>query len=307
MAINTNAYFGGTTPTTATAAATGEAGLPAWLQEYTRGLMAQGTGVYNQPYQQYTGPRLTSTSDYGQMTQGMGMQEQNIGSWQPSFGQAGRALKTASQTMPQGIGAYMNPYTDAVVNRIADLGTRNLTEQLLPQVNSTFTGAGQFGSSRNADFTNRALRDVNENILAQQNQALQTGYQNAAENFNRDMTRMGTLAGQYQNLGQETSQMGAADASTMYNLGNIQKAEDQASLDLAYNQFLEQRDYPKANLEFMSNLVRGLPMSKTYTTQTPLPSSALASSTTSLSPLSALAGGISGAYGTSGALYSGSR
>lgn len=287
---DTNTFFGGTTPSTATAAATGETGLPAWLQEYTRGIMAQGTGIYAQPYQEYTGPRLTSVQDYTQGTQGMNLAQQNVGSWSPAFGQAQSALQTAGQTLPQGIGSYMNPYQDAVVNRIGELGTRNLTEQLLPQVNSTFTGAGQFGSSRNADFTNRALRDVNENILAQQNQALQQGYTSAADQFLRDMTRMGTLAGQQVDYGKALSGMGTTDASTLLNLANIQKTEDQQSYDLGYNQFLEQRDYPKTQLEFMNSLVRGVPYTQSaFTTQTNLPGAA----PTNPSPLSAIGAGLS--------------
>lgn len=67
---------------------------------------------------------------------------------------------------------YMNPYTDGVTKEIARLGARNLNENLLPGVNSTFTGAGQFGSSRNMDFTNRAVRDTNESILGQQSKVL---------------------------------------------------------------------------------------------------------------------------------------
>ena len=216
------------------------------------------------------------------------MTQQNIGSWQPAYQQAGNLYGQASQTMPQGIQDYMNPYTNAVVNRIGELGTRNLSEQLLPQVNSTFTGTGQFGSTRNADFTNRALRDVNENILAQQNAALNTGYQNAAQNFTTDMNRLGNLGNQFMNFGQSTSQLGGQDASTMMNLGNIQKAEDQQSLDLAYNQFLEQRDYPKTQLEFMNSIVRGLPVTKSaFNTQTNLPTYNQASMG-AVSPLSAI-------------------
>jgi hypothetical protein len=32
--------------------------LPAWYQEYTRGIAAKADAVANQPYQAYTGPRI---------------------------------------------------------------------------------------------------------------------------------------------------------------------------------------------------------------------------------------------------------
>ena len=67
---------------------------------------------------------------------------------------------------------YMNPYLTGVNNEIARLANQNLTENVLPGVNSTFTGAGQFGSSRNADFTNRAIRDNQATITGAQSKVL---------------------------------------------------------------------------------------------------------------------------------------
>lgn len=67
---------------------------------------------------------------------------------------------------------YMNPYTEGVNKEIARLGNQNLMENVLPGVNSTFTGAGQFGSSRNSDFTSRAIRDSNATVLGQQSKVL---------------------------------------------------------------------------------------------------------------------------------------
>lgn len=101
---------------------------------------------------------------------------------------------------------YMSPYTSGVVDEIARRGTRNLTENLLPAVNQTFTGAGQFGSSRNSDFNARAVRDANESILGQQAQALESGYKTAADIYGQDAAR------QLQ-AGQTAGQLTSADAS----------------------------------------------------------------------------------------------
>jgi hypothetical protein len=108
--------------------------------------------------------------------------------------------------------AYMSPYTQQVTDRIAQLGQRNLSENLLPAVNKTFIGGGQFGSRRNSDFTNRAVRDANESILGQQAQALESGYKTAADIYGQDASRQlqGGLG-----LGQLTS----ADASRIADIG----------------------------------------------------------------------------------------
>lgn len=90
---------------------------------------------------------------------------------------------------------YMNPYTQDAANEVMRLSNQNLMENVLPGVNSTFTGAGQFGSSRNADFENRAIRD-NQTSL---NGALATMFKNANDTANqqyKDWTQMGVNAGQ---------------------------------------------------------------------------------------------------------------
>lgn len=284
---NTSYLFGGTTPTSITSTVSDSSStLPAWLQEYTRGLAGQATETAGGAYQPYTAP--TNAGTYGQTTQRIAgldpLQQQanqnvvsNQGNYQPF-------LNYASQTVPQAISSYMNPYTTNVVNQIARLGQRNLSENLLPQVNSTFTGAGQFGSSRNQDFTNRALRDANESILGQQATALQTGYQNAATNSLNDLSR-------YASLGQTTQQLGAQDASLLSTAGQQNQALTQQNYDVANQDWLNQNNYQKSQLDWLSQILRGLPaQTGTYTTNTQTPTAA-----NQMSPLAAATQGFLGA------------
>lgn len=106
---------------------------------------------------------------------------------QPFLGQAG-------QTSVQNIGAYMNPYTEQVVNRIGALGARTLQEQLIPGIQSQMIAAGQFGGTRQAELMGRAIRDTMEGISAQQAQALQQGYGQAAGLSQADLERQAQLA-----------------------------------------------------------------------------------------------------------------
>jgi hypothetical protein len=106
---------------------------------------------------------------------------------QPYLGQAG-------QTAVQNINQYMNPYEDAVVGRIGALGARTLQEQLLPAISDKMIGAGQFGGTRQAELMGRALRDTMEGISAQQSQALQQGYGQAAGLAQADLARQAQLA-----------------------------------------------------------------------------------------------------------------
>ena len=133
-----------------------------------------------------------------------------MGVAQPSFQQAGQYtaqstaptglnmaqpyLQQAGQTATQNISQYMNPYENAVVGRIGALGARTLQEQLLPAISDKMIGAGQFGGTRQAELMGRALRDTMEGISAQQAQALQQGYGQAAGLAQADLQRQAQLA-----------------------------------------------------------------------------------------------------------------
>ena len=140
-----------------------------------------------------------------------------LGAAQPSFQQSG--AYTAQSTTPMGINMaqpylnqagqssvsninqYMNPYENAVVNRIGALGARTLQEQLLPGISDKMIAAGQFGGTRQAELMGRALRDTMEGISAQQAQALQQGYGQALSTAGTDLSRYGQLASTAGNLG----------------------------------------------------------------------------------------------------------
>ena len=155
----------------------------------------------------------------GQATQ----QTQNVfnrsamGVAQPSFQQAGQLtaqsaaptglnmaqpyLQQAGQATTQNIAQYMNPYEQAVVGRIGALGARTLQEQLLPAISDKMISAGQFGGTRQAELIGRALRDTMEGVSAQQAQALQQGYGQAAGLAQADLARQAQLASTAGGLG----------------------------------------------------------------------------------------------------------
>lgn len=90
---------------------------------------------------------------------------------------------------------FMNPYLSNVVNEQARLSNQNFNENIVPQINSTFAGQGQFGSTRNADFMNRAIRDQQYTLAGQQGQTLFNAQQAANQQY-KDWTQMGVQAGQ---------------------------------------------------------------------------------------------------------------
>lgn len=73
--------------------------------------------------------------------------------------------------------------------------------------------------------------------------------------------------------------MDLKDSAALLNAGTAQQTLDQQNMDLAYKDFVEQRDYPQNQLNYVSNLVRGYTMPQsTTTTSTVQPAATSASS-----------------------------
>jgi hypothetical protein len=133
----------------------------------------------------------------------------------PYMQQASQLSGQGAQTGLGSIQDYMNPYTDQVVDRIGQLGARNLRENLLPNIQDRAIQAGTFGGSRSGEAIGRALRDTQESTLAQQSAALQSGYTQAGQQLQADRARQLQAAQQQAGFGQQAAGMSAADFQRM--------------------------------------------------------------------------------------------
>lgn len=179
----------------------------------------------------------------------------------------------------------MNPYTANVVNSIADAGQRNIMQNLAPQATAGAVGSGQFGSKRGAEVLGQTIQNANKDIMNQQYQALNTGYNTALEAALKKQQlegQLGSTAGNLASAGQQNltaagraqleqaktnQELGLADINALSNLGAQQQT-------IAQNREL----FPLTNLSTASSLLRG------YN----IPTST--STTLNMSPLSALSG-----------------
>ena len=274
---------------------------PKWMQDAIYNQIQTATNIGNIPYQDYN---LPTVAELGPLQQQAYEQIQGQqGAWQPGMqtaqtgmqgalsapgglAAANPYLQAAGQSTVQGIQDYMNPYTSGVTDRIAQLGARNLSENLLPQVSDQFIRAGQFGGSRMGEFGARALRDTQESVLGQQSQALQQGYGQALGASQADLARQAQLgqtqgaltnadlqrqlAG-YQQMADLTKQqqgMGLSDSAALEAAGRAQQGQEQAQLDAAYRQSQAPQDYMRNQADWMSTQIRGMaPSVPVFSTQ----------------------------------------
>jgi len=309
--------FQGSPPPSTTTYGTSTTGIPQFMSDYTQGLLSKANAVAAEPYQSYGGPRLAEFTQPQQ--QAFAGTEAMQGQYQPNInnalnltteagqvnplGTAQSYLNTAAQSAPSVINQYMNPYNDAVVNRIGQLAGRNLQENLMPAINSNFIRAGQFGSAPMQTAVGNDLRDTQESALAAQANALNQGYGQAMTAAQADLARqagLGQTAGNLATQGAQTQlaaanqmgktanlgqTMGLRDLSALEATGQTQQTQDQKNLDLAYQDFLAQRQYPMQQLSMMNSLIRGLPYGTDTSTSATGPAN-----TYQPSPLSQIAG-----------------
>jgi len=267
---------------------------PDWYQNYAKDLMAGQKNISTTDYVAPPMGRVAGFTDAGRAgmaattaAAGLGAGEiaQGINVAQGQQGKSGLSaaqpyLTAAGQNAYGNVANYMNPYNDAVINRIAQLGARNLNEQILPNINDQFIRAGQAGSSRNAEMFSRAARDAGESILAQQSAALQSGYGGALTASQADLTRQGNLAQTAGNLGTEgvrsgldtaktiaelgvqAQTSGLAGATAITGVGEAERAMNQRNRDVAVADFLKEQGYPQEQIDAALKTMTGVGASK---------------------------------------------
>jgi len=286
---------------------TSETVLPDWYTNYAMQLLSNQQALAARPMPTYQGPRVAEFSPT--MQRGFDMTGTAATAYQPALtaattatqsainapgglGAAQPYLGAAGQTSVANIGQYMNPNKDQVVNRIGELGRRNLSETLLPEVEGRYVKAGQLGfGPRDENMggtpsgmltdTARAIRDTNADILGQQAIALRSGFTDAAGLAGTDLSRFANLAttagslggqdlsrqlagaGQLADMGAQAQTLGLTGAGALQQVGAVQQGQAQKNLDLAYSDFLRQQGYPQeqidATLRTFGGVASGIP------------------------------------------------
>jgi hypothetical protein len=218
-------------------------------------MLGRAQALSEQPYQTYQGPLTAGESGLQQkFFQGLG----NINfpsQLGQSFSAAGvPTLPTMTATgpttgapgaaaAPTGIAAnYMNPYLSAVLApQLSELQRQAQIAQM--NTASKLTGAGAYGGSRQAIMD----AELQRNLLQEANKTIGTGYASA---YDKAMQQYNTEQQQAKDL-----------ASMMAGAGAQQRAIEQEGITADLNEFLQQRDYPMKQVQFLQSMLQGLPIS----------------------------------------------
>jgi hypothetical protein len=223
--------------------------LPAWYTQYAQDLLGRASAATSQPYQRYEAARIAGFQP--EQEQAFDLFQQGMGSYQPYVNAATEAVNrgTGSFTDPGVAGRYMNPYIQSVISGIGSTAARNLSENILPQINRTFVGGGTFGGSRSAEFTQRAIRDTQAQALSKQMEAMADAYKSGADLYGTEASRALTGAQQYSQLGETAQNQRLRELTGLESIGAKRQELGQKSADLAYEDFQRQRDFPLTQVQ----------------------------------------------------------
>jgi hypothetical protein len=270
---------------------------------YAEGLLGQAqalTDIEYNPYMQYQGERVAQFSPLQQMSYENAGLMQPQGQLQDATALAGQAglgaintgytynpFQTKSFNSPQMAESYMSPYMQNVVERQQNDANRQAAIAQQAQ-GAQAARSGAFGGS--GDYLLRAQNAAN---LARQKgdifaQGQQAAYQQGMGQFNTEQAatqnaaQLNAQQGQFgAGLGLQGLQTALTASNALGNLGNTQyqqgmginalqnqyglqqQAQMQKDIDTKYGDYLNAQNYPYKQLSFMSDIIRGAPLTQT--------------------------------------------
>ena len=263
--------------------------IPTCVSEGGERLFNQASALAERPFEAYTGPRVADfTPDTQSAFAGV---RANQGAYQPQLAEAGALTTQAGKSFDQAAyEQYANPFQQNVTDMAGREMNRQYDQALLGQ-NAQAQQAGAFGGSRHGILNAENERNRMQNMADLQFRGAQQGFQNAQQMFGTDQARALQAGSQAGQLGSLQSQMGYQDAQALQGIGSQQQALEQQSVDAAYGDYLEQREYPFRQTNFALGALRGTP----YETRTTATGSG---TSTQLAPsILGQAGGALGALG----------
>ena len=252
--------------------------LPEYFKPYVEELFATAQDVYDRPYKKYEGERLAPVSAE-QKAAFAGLrdmfttvdEETGVRSFRDPTSEGFTEATRLSERGAKGFDelaegefqeTYMSPYKQAVTDiqvREAEKkqeAMRRKRQGAARMANAL--GGGRFGAEQAmAGFYDQQLLD---DI---QKKGLQEAYDTGLKVFDSD--RLAARAGATQRAGMTTDEFtsGLKGLGALQSTGETQRAIAQQPLDIKYEEFARQEQFPKQNLQELSGILRGFQVQPT--------------------------------------------
>ena len=251
---------------------TSQTTIPEYAKPYAEKMLGKAEAATEAPYQTYGGQRLATATPEQQAVR------QNVaGMQQPGQFAAGTGLAAAGGLGALGAGqqymqmatdpgaqqAFMSPYMQNAVELQKQEAIRDAQKGQLGQ-NLAAARQGTYGGARQLLAGTERERNLQQNLANIQASGTQKAYEDAIRGMQfgttaglqgaQAATQAGATLGQL-GIGQQQAGIDLAKAQEAF--GAMGQAEQQKALDLQYQDFLQQQQYPYKQLGFMSDILRG--------------------------------------------------
>jgi hypothetical protein len=237
------------------------------------------------PFEQFTGPRLADFSSEQQEAltglaalgrQGLATTP-DLSSSAPYFQQAKQQAGLGSLAFTEAdADRLMNPFLRGVTDTAKREAIRQYEGTIQPKLDASAVQAGSFGGSRAAILEAEAQRNLQQQLSDIEERGLATAFEQAQRGFESERGRQLQSSALFSGLGEAAPAQAARELALLSSTGEAKQAQEQAALNLAEKDFIEQREFPLRQLQEYQSLVRGFPFTpSTYqvtTQQQPQPS-----------------------------------
>jgi hypothetical protein len=208
-------------------------------------------------YQTYEGPQIAdfSPEEKAAMAGISGL----VGAGKEYFDPAAQYAKGLGEQFTAGTAQqYMNPYQQSVVD-VEKRKAREDFEQTMQGIGQKATGAGSFGGSRQAVVEGQAIQGLGERLGDIQAIGQKQAFDQAQKAFEAQKARERQAGSALASLGQQAPQQALKELTALAGVGEAGKGMEQAKMDLAYKQFLEQQQFPEQALASYQGTLYGYP------------------------------------------------
>jgi len=241
--------------------------LPEYARPFYENLMERTEAESLKEYTPYQGQRIAQSGDIQDIADSRAMVRNIAGAGLPELDQAIKGVGALS--MPgQFTGAvadqYMNPYMENVLERQKTAAIRDFNRTGAARA-ADAVKQGAFGGSRTAVADYLAQEGLQQKLGDIDAMGREAAFKDARAGFDRDRQTGLSGLGQYASLAGQRRAGDIQGAQLLEGIGKQQLGEQQAGLDVGYQDFLRQQGFTKDQLGFLSNILQGVPVSPNQT------------------------------------------
>ena len=250
--------------------------LPPFLEQAYKKLAQQAEAVTD-PTVQYTpygGQRLAPLTTEQQYARQRGFEQARA--YEPDLGMARGLTSLSVSPITQGdITQYMNPYQTQVTQNVLD-EMRRRSDIQGQQTSDAAVRAGAFGGARHGVQESERMRNLREQQSRTAAEMGQQNYQQALAAAQAQKAQQLSGAGAFGNIAGQQMQLGQQGIQGLTQAGGMGQQQLQKGMDIAYQDFLKQQQFPYTQAATLCNLLCGVPAAQMVTAYSQQPGPSMA-------------------------------